>query len=62
MPVFTRSLDSRRMMFYHQGSVIEKRYFELLEKTQLEHVTVIGRNLSKLLSQWPSAAASKMPA
>lgn len=60
MPVFTRSLDSRRMEFPSRTNNRENIFLNFLKRHKLNNVTVIGRNQSKLLSQWPSGAAGKM--
>lgn len=57
MPVFSRSLDSRRIELPSKSNKRLKLFLDFVKRHKLNNITVIGRNQPSLLTQWPSDAA-----
>lgn len=57
IPLFSRSLDSRRMELPSKSNNRENIFLDFVKRHGLDNNTVIGRNQPRLLSQQPSGDA-----
>lgn len=57
MPVFSKSLDSKRLELPSKSNNREKIFLDFVKRHKLNNITVIGKNQPRLLSQGPSDAA-----